>query len=83
MAFELVGTGTLGEQGEKGRSFCCFGGSCYSCWAIRCCACRIWHNTLVCAATKASVSVVGGGGDRSPLPDAPKPLGILRAGLNI
>jgi hypothetical protein len=26
---------------------------------------------------------VGGGRVRSPLPDAPKPLGLFRAGLNI
>jgi hypothetical protein len=29
------------------------------------------------------ISVVSGGGDRSPLPDAPKPLGLPHAGLNI
>jgi hypothetical protein len=32
---------------------------------------------------KLSVSVVGGGSVRSPLPDASKPLGLLRAGLII
>jgi hypothetical protein len=83
MAFMSVWVGTLGKQGLKGRSFCCIGGIFYSCWAIRCCACRIWHNTSVCAATKASVSVVGGGGDSLPLPNAPKSLGVLRDGLTI
>jgi hypothetical protein len=31
----------------------------------------------------ASTSVMGGGGDRSPLPEAPEPLGVLRVGSTI
>jgi hypothetical protein len=31
----------------------------------------------------ASVSVMGGGGGGSPLPEAPKPLGVLRVGPTI
>jgi hypothetical protein len=65
------------------RGFCCIGCICCSCWAIRCCACRIWHNTSVCVATNASISVVGGDGGRSPLPNVPKPLGVLHVGLTI
>jgi hypothetical protein len=83
MAFMSLWVGTSGEQGLEGWSLSCISGIFYSCLAIRCCPYRIWHNTSVCAATKASVSVVGGGSVRSPLPDASIPLGLLRAGLNI
>jgi hypothetical protein len=35
-------------------------------------------NTSVWAAMKVSTGVMGGGGGISPLPDASKPLGVLR-----
>jgi hypothetical protein len=40
--------------------------------------CRIWRNTSVWVAMKASDGVMGGGGGKSLLPLAPKPLGELR-----
>jgi hypothetical protein len=39
---------------------------------------QIWRNTLVWAAMEVSTGVMGGGRGRSPLPDASKPLGVLR-----
>jgi hypothetical protein len=62
------------------------GGLCSSCctrWSICCCICRSWRNTSVCAVRSASVSVRGGGGGGWPLPEAPKPLGVLRVGPTI
>jgi hypothetical protein len=50
------------------------------CWAICCYLYRIWCNTSVWVSMKASDGIMGGGGGRSPLPDAPKPLGELRIG---
>jgi hypothetical protein len=48
-----------------------------------CCACKIWRNTSVCVAMKASDVVMGGGGGKSLLPFAPNPLGELRVGPTI
>jgi hypothetical protein len=39
---------------------------------------KIWRSTSVWVAMKASDGVMGGGGGKSPLPFAPKPLGELR-----
>jgi hypothetical protein len=54
------------------------GGPRFTCWAICCRVYRIWRNTSVWVAMKASDGVMGGGGGKSPLPLAPKPLGELR-----
>jgi hypothetical protein len=53
------------------------------CYAICCCVYKIWRNTSVWAAKKVSTGVMGGGGGKSPLPDASKPLGVLRVGPTI
>jgi hypothetical protein len=56
------------------------GGPRLICWAIYCCVCRIWRNTSVWVAIKASDDVMGGGGGRSLLPITPNPLGELCVG---
>jgi hypothetical protein len=58
----------FGEQYSKDWGFCCISCTCGSCWAICCCAWRIWCNTSVCVATNASVSFVGGGGCKHHYP---------------
>jgi hypothetical protein len=52
-------------------------------WSICCCICRSFRNRSVCAVRSVSVSVRGGGGGGSPLPEAPKPLGVLCVGPTI
>jgi hypothetical protein len=59
------------------------GGPQFICWAIYCCVCRIWRNTSVWVAIKASDDVMGGGGGSSLLSVAPNPLGELRGGPTI